>query len=59
MWHAYMASTSFKNPRVTAKWHSVSQQLVDLTGGMKTGMKKLSRNKNSEFFFIGAKTKIR
>jgi hypothetical protein len=50
MWHAYMASTSFKNPGVTAKWHSVSQQLVDLTGGTKTVTEKLSRDENGGFF---------
>jgi len=34
--NAYVASTSFKSPCVTTKWHSISQQLVDLTGGTKT-----------------------
>jgi len=59
MWHAYMASMSFKSPRVTAKWHSVSQQSVDLTVGTKTVTDKLSRDEDDGFFFIGAKTKIR
>jgi len=32
------------------RWHSVNQQLVDLTAETKTVMKKLSRDENDGFF---------
>jgi len=41
------------------RWHSISQQLVDLTGETKAVTEKLSKDENGGIFFIGAKTKTR